>query len=798
MGVINISSPVTGCALSSNQSVTVQIFNFGISLNTNFDVSYRINGGVVVTETLIIAPGIFSSGSTYSYTFSTTADLSASGSYLIQAFTSFTSDVNPSNDSFSKTINSDAVSVGGSIIGPDSVCGNNNGGTLNLSGHTGNVLNWEFSDDLGANWLPISNTTTVLNFTNLVSTRLYRVHVKNASCMDVFSNEFSIYVDTPTVGGSVSGSDIVCITSNNGNLVLSGFTGEIKQWEYSEDSGLNWFPIVNNSPTLAYNNLTQTTIFRVLVKSGVCLFEYSSNATITVLPASSGGSTSGDFAVCGGLNNGSIQLTGYTGNITHWEYSEDQGNNWIIVANTTNSMNFNNLIMETWYRASVLSCNPSAYSSISIINTDNPSEGGVISGSNIVCADLNSGTLVLSAHIGNVLYWEESTNNGTTWTNIPNTDAFYLYSNLNQSTLYRAIVQNGTCNAEYSQIAQITVDSITNPGIVSAISSVCISENNGTIELENFVGSVIQWQSSIDNGNTWINIANTSTSHGFTNLITPTYFRAEVQNGICPSAFSPPAIISIDNISVAGNINGSAVVCSNDNSGLVELNNFSATQITWQYSIDEGASWLNSANLNAPKIIYVNLSTKTSYRAFVQNGVCAADTSGNVIIDLHTRTVNAGVDVSIQRGESVNLSATGGLSYTWYPNVNLNNNTIPNPVASPFTTTIYIVTAIDYNGCTDSDSLVFTVKEGELKIANLVTPNGDGYNDSWIIEPAGLQPDVFVFNSSGMEIFNSSKYDNSWNGSFNGSTLPDGTYYYIVKFESKVYKGALTLLGGKL
>jgi large repetitive protein len=109
---------------------------------------------------------------------------------------------------------------------------------------------------------------------------------------------------------------------------------------------------------------------------------------------------------------------------------------------------------------------------------------------------------------------------------------------------------------------------------------------------------------------------------------------------------------------------------------------------------------------------------------------------------------------------------------------------------------VYIVTVTDDNGCIDSDTVTITVKDvGELKIANMITPNGDAYNDTWIIEPP-VRPEVFVFNSSGKEIFSSFSYDNLWSGTFNGAVLPDGTYFYIVKSGGKVYKGALTVLTG--
>lgn len=51
---------------------------------------------------------------------------------------------------------------------------------------------------------------------------------------------------------------------------------------------------------------------------------------------------------------------------------------------------------------------------------------------------------------------------------------------------------------------------------------------------------------------------------------------------------------------------------------------------------------------------------------------------------------------------SVPLFANGGISYTWSPSYGLNDTTIANPVASPETTTEYLMIAKDQHGCADS------------------------------------------------------------------------------------------------
>lgn len=69
-----------------------------------------------------------------------------------------------------------------------------------------------------------------------------------------------------------------------------------------------------------------------------------------------------------------------------------------------------------------------------------------------------------------------------------------------------------------------------------------------------------------------------------------------------------------------------------------------------------------------------------------------------------------------------------------------------------------------------------------LSIPNLVTPNGDGINDYWVLhgleEAADVQ--VSIFSSNGKQVYISRHY----HGEFSGSDLPDGNYYFLLKVKS--------------
>lgn len=83
-------------------------------------------------------------------------------------------------------------------------------------------------------------------------------------------------------------------------------------------------------------------------------------------------------------------------------------------------------------------------------------------------------------------------------------------------------------------------------------------------------------------------------------------------------------------------------------------------------------------------------------------------------------------------------------------------------------------------------------------IPNAFSPNGDNINDKWIIK--GLKDydncTVEIFNRYGREIFRSAGYRQPWDGNYNGSQMPVGTYYYLIDLRNgqRPLTGPLTLL----
>ncbi|MDP3946643.1 MAG: gliding motility-associated C-terminal domain-containing protein [Lutibacter sp.] len=91
----------------------------------------------------------------------------------------------------------------------------------------------------------------------------------------------------------------------------------------------------------------------------------------------------------------------------------------------------------------------------------------------------------------------------------------------------------------------------------------------------------------------------------------------------------------------------------------------------------------------------------------------------------------------------------------------------------------------------NDDCVVLACSTEDMLISKVVTPNDDGYNDSFEItglDGCGFTYGVKIFNRWGKMVYHSDNYLNNWKGRHDGSgmqigsntELPTGTYYYIV------------------
>ncbi|MBN8575824.1 MAG: HYR domain-containing protein [Cytophagales bacterium] len=91
---------------------------------------------------------------------------------------------------------------------------------------------------------------------------------------------------------------------------------------------------------------------------------------------------------------------------------------------------------------------------------------------------------------------------------------------------------------------------------------------------------------------------------------------------------------------------------------------------------------------------------------------------------------------------------------------------------------------------TASCMFVVTVlqRDIDVKVSQLVSPDGDGFNDVWKIFDIENYPDneVLIVDRWGSEVFKTTGYnaiDRVWDGTKNGTLLPTGTYFYRLRIQ---------------
>jgi gliding motility-associated-like protein len=99
----------------------------------------------------------------------------------------------------------------------------------------------------------------------------------------------------------------------------------------------------------------------------------------------------------------------------------------------------------------------------------------------------------------------------------------------------------------------------------------------------------------------------------------------------------------------------------------------------------------------------------------------------------------------------------------------------------------YTVTVTDANGCSVDSTITLTAPK-EFMIYTALSPNGDGFNDTYVIDGAEFcSGNQFkVFNRWGNLVYEKTNYYNQWYGQDkDNAPLADGTYFVIFEGCSK-------------
>ncbi|MEI6764416.1 MAG: M4 family metallopeptidase [Bacteroidota bacterium] len=614
--------------------------------------------------------------------------------------------------------------------------------TITLTGYAG-TIQWQVLN--GSVWQNINGASSPSYLTpTLTSTTSYRAWLVNGSCPVDSSSVATVTVSPVSVGGTATATNATICSGSNTVITLTGYTGTI-QWQ--TNAGGTWQNISGaTSATYTTPNLTATTGYRAVVKSGNCLSVNSTVSTVTVNPVSVGGTATAVTSVLCAGNGTVINLTGQTGTI---QWQTNAGGSWqnISGANTATYIT-PTLTATTSYRAVVTSGVCTSANSTTATVTVNPlAIGGIATAVTPVCTGTSS-TITLTAYAGSI-QWQ--TDSSGSWQNIPGaTSVTYNTPNLNSPVSYRAILTSGICSPDTSTIAMVTLGSSTMAGTATPYATAVCSGSGTSITLSGYSGN-IQWQTNA--GGTWQNISGEIyATYNTPGLTTPTSYQAVVSNPGCTSSVSNIITIAIHQPSTnPASISGYADICS----GGMDVLNIQGGSLgdgasyEWGTGSTCGSGILNGA-INS-SLFTGPLSTTITYWARITGGTCAVTTPCVFFTVNVNQTPQANLtaltSTTICTGDSVTLQAGTGIGYNF---MWLNNGTVMNGVNgnsySAHGAGNYAV--VIYNFCGTDTSTVISVTETTTALATLAPAGqvslcagdsvtlfantGNGYTYEWL------------------------------------------------------------------
>ena len=213
---------------------------------------------------------------------------------------------------------------------------------------------------------------------------------------------------------------------------------------------------------------------------------------------------------------------------------------------------------------------------------------------------------------------------------------------------------------------------------------------------------------------------------------------------------------------------------------------------------------LDVTNPNATYVWHDNTTNPTYnanqsgiYSVIITMDGCIFKDTINVVIS-PPLTINLGSDTSVCIGSLVILDPRNlNTTYQWQDGSSGSTYTVSQQG-------VYWVKVTDINKCIATDTILISINDcdtSKIIIPNIFTPNGDGYNDYFVINQTDYKTiEVQIYNRWGIKVFEDNNYQNNWDGKYKGNPLADGTYYYIIKskgiYNKKdyYYNGSLTIM----
>ncbi|WP_238474505.1 gliding motility-associated C-terminal domain-containing protein [Maribacter algarum] len=185
-----------------------------------------------------------------------------------------------------------------------------------------------------------------------------------------------------------------------------------------------------------------------------------------------------------------------------------------------------------------------------------------------------------------------------------------------------------------------------------------------------------------------------------------------------------------------------------------------------------------------------------TYRLVLDKDGCPLPSNEIAIspLDPNLITLDVDGDVIFPEGSSETVTARGGTAYQWYDE---SNNLLSSTDQMTFTEEGTFTLVANVDNCEITRQLT-AVYLDLFNVPNVITPNGDGANDQWVIPNSYSNKsdvNVIIYNDKGEELVNETGYANNWPQSATSFPKQNMVFYYVIKNATETLKqGTITVI----
>ncbi|MGJ8549662.1 gliding motility-associated C-terminal domain-containing protein [Winogradskyella wichelsiae] len=221
----------------------------------------------------------------------------------------------------------------------------------------------------------------------------------------------------------------------------------------------------------------------------------------------------------------------------------------------------------------------------------------------------------------------------------------------------------------------------------------------------------------------------------------------------------------------------------------------------------ESYQWYKDGNLilDATEQNYQTIESGV-FSVQVNLGECLASGSIDLVSELFDSTIDVPEFNEMLADESLTVNVTDTANspeYEWYLNgAIISGETEPTYIATESGN--YKVVISETVGCNVSIEYEFAIEEAldlfpeVAEIPNLISPNGDSINDTWIIPSeyvSGTDTEVLIMTNQGKVVLQTNNYQNNWPENDLNLTSVNQVYYYVITTtDNKTKKGSITVV----